>query len=175
MHVSGMVHVNVNCSDFDRFLAFSRRLGFELVAMVPETNTPEVAAAVGMPPYRVRGGILRLPGETTLIDLLEWQEPSRPASSSAKAAVEMWVRTVATEPADDLVRVAAVRPGVVATGMQAEIRSSDEADFPSVERFRALHASGALADPAEIGARIWGLAVDPDWANGAFLDVTQLG
>ena len=75
MHVSGMVHVNINCSDFDRSLAFYELLGYRLVAMVPETNTPEVAAAVGMPPYRVRGGILHLPGESTLIDLLEWQDP----------------------------------------------------------------------------------------------------
>ncbi len=76
MNVTGMVHVNVNCSDFDASLAFYRRLGFELLAMVPETNTAEVAAAVGMEPYRVRGGILRLPGESTLIDLLQWVNPS---------------------------------------------------------------------------------------------------
>lgn len=76
MHLTGMVHVNVNCSDFDRSLQFYRLLGFELVAMVPETNTAEVAAAVGMRPYRVKGGILRLPGESTLIDLLEWQDPN---------------------------------------------------------------------------------------------------
>ena len=76
MHLSGIVHANVNCSDFDRSLAFYEMLGFRLVAMVPETNTAEVAAAVGMPPYRVRGGILALPGESTLIDLLQWIEPS---------------------------------------------------------------------------------------------------
>lgn len=76
MHVTGMVHVNVNCSDFDRSLAFYERLGYRLVAMVPETNTPEVAAALAMPPYRVRGAILHLPGESTLLDLLEWQDPS---------------------------------------------------------------------------------------------------
>lgn len=79
MHISGMVHVNINCSDFDRSLAFYEALGFQLIAMVPETNTPEVAAAVGMPPYRVRGGILALPGESTLIDLLQWLDPSDPA------------------------------------------------------------------------------------------------
>lgn len=78
MHVTGFVHVNVNCSDFDASLAFYRLLGFELVAMVPETNTDEVAAAVGMEPYRVRGGILHLPGESTLIDLLQWLEPFDP-------------------------------------------------------------------------------------------------
>ena len=78
MHLTSIVHANVNCTDFDRSLAFYERLGFELVAMVPETNTPEVAAAVGMPPYRVKGGILSLPGESTLIDLLQWLEPTDP-------------------------------------------------------------------------------------------------
>lgn len=76
MHLRSIVHANINCRDFDRSLEFYRMLGFELVAMVPETNTAEVAAAVGMPPYRVRGGILALPGETTLIDLLQWIEPT---------------------------------------------------------------------------------------------------
>ncbi len=79
MHLTAMVHVNVNCRDFDRSLAFYQLLGFRLVAMVPETNTSEVAAAVGMAPYRVRGGILRLPGESTLLDLLQWQEPNDPS------------------------------------------------------------------------------------------------
>lgn len=96
---------------------------------------------------------------------------------SAKAAVEMWVKTVATEIAegDDLVRVAAVRPGIVATEMQAEIRSSTSAAFPNVERFRDLYAGGHLADPGQVGAHIWSLATADDWANGAVLDVRQLG
>lgn len=80
MHVSAMVHVNINCSDFDRSREFYEWLGFRLIAMVPETNTPEVAAAVGMPSYRVRGGIMHLRGENTLIDLLEWREPSDPGA-----------------------------------------------------------------------------------------------
>ncbi len=79
MNVTAMVHVNINCSDFDQSLAFYSMLGFQLVAMVPPTNTAAVAGAVGMPPYRVRGGILALPGESTLIDLLQWIEPNDPA------------------------------------------------------------------------------------------------
>lgn len=79
MNLTGMVHVNINCSDFDASLTFYEMLGFELLAMVPPTNTAEVAAAVGMDrPYQVRGGLLRLPGESTLIDLLEWQDPTDP-------------------------------------------------------------------------------------------------
>ena len=85
MNISGLTHVNVNCSDFDRSLAFYERLGFEVLVNVPPTNTPEVAAAVGMPPYRVKGALLILSGAATpfVIDLLEWQEPNDPAAPYA--------------------------------------------------------------------------------------------
>lgn len=77
MSITGFVHVNVNCSDFDASLAFYERLGFVKVVDVPPRNTAEVAAAVGMPPYTVRGALLALRnGNPPLtIDLLEWQEP----------------------------------------------------------------------------------------------------
>ena len=77
MAITGLVHVNVNCSDYDRSLAFYERLGFREIWRVPETNTPEVAAAVGMPPYRVKGALIALQGASPplVIDLLEWKEP----------------------------------------------------------------------------------------------------
>lgn len=77
MHISGMVHVNINCRDYERSLAFYQMLGFTEVWTVPETNTAEVAAAVGMPPYQVRGAILAIPGANPamVIDLLEWVSP----------------------------------------------------------------------------------------------------
>jgi len=83
MAITGLVHVNVNCSDYERSRAFYERLGFREIWRVPETNTPEVAAAVGMPPYRVKGALLALEGARPplVIDLLEWKEPrdeSRP-------------------------------------------------------------------------------------------------
>lgn len=77
MAITGMVHFNINCSDYDRSLRFYNALGFKEVWRVPERNTPEVAAAVGMPPYRVKGALLALEGVTppVVIDLLEWLEP----------------------------------------------------------------------------------------------------
>jgi catechol 2,3-dioxygenase-like lactoylglutathione lyase family enzyme len=77
MAITGLVHVNVNCSDYERSLAFYEQLGFRELWRVPETNTPEVAAAVGMPPYRVKGALLALEGANPplVIDLLEWREP----------------------------------------------------------------------------------------------------
>ncbi|NJN50770.1 MAG: hypothetical protein HC809_02290 [Gammaproteobacteria bacterium] len=77
MHVSGMIHVNINCSNFERSRAFYETLGFRVVWQVPETNTKEVAAAVGMPPYKVNGALMALEGSEhpVVIDLLEWQSP----------------------------------------------------------------------------------------------------
>jgi catechol 2,3-dioxygenase-like lactoylglutathione lyase family enzyme len=45
--------------------------------MVPPTNSPEVAAAVGMPPYRVKGGLMQLESaqHPVVIDLLQWEHP----------------------------------------------------------------------------------------------------
>ena len=77
MSILGLVHVNVNCSDFDRSLEFYELLGFQKYLDVPSTNTKEVAAAVGMPPYRVKGALLALKNAKNpfVIDLLEWQDP----------------------------------------------------------------------------------------------------
>ena len=78
MNINGLVHVNINCSDFDRSLRFYELLGFQKVVDVPPKNTPEVAAAVGMPPNTVKGALLILQNSKTpqKIDLLEWLEPT---------------------------------------------------------------------------------------------------
>ncbi|MBM4245187.1 MAG: VOC family protein [Deltaproteobacteria bacterium] len=81
MAITGLVHVNINCSDYDRSRAFYELLGFQELWRVPETNTAEVAAAVGMPPYRVKGALMLLQNATAplVIDLLQWLEPHDPA------------------------------------------------------------------------------------------------
>jgi catechol 2,3-dioxygenase-like lactoylglutathione lyase family enzyme len=78
MNIVGMIHVNINCSDYRVSKEFYEMLGFEEIWKVPATNTTEVAAAVGMPPYRVKGALLGLKGANppVVIDLLEWQEPN---------------------------------------------------------------------------------------------------
>lgn len=52
MTITGLVHVNINCSDFERSEAFYRLLGFERLMDVAPTTSPEVAAAVGCLPTR---------------------------------------------------------------------------------------------------------------------------
>ena len=50
MNVKGLIHVNINCSDFDRSVKFYELIGFQKVFEVPAQNTKEVAAALCMPP-----------------------------------------------------------------------------------------------------------------------------
>jgi benzil reductase ((S)-benzoin forming) len=94
---------------------------------------------------------------------------------AGKAAVDMWVRAVGLEQArrDPGCRVVAVAPGVVATAMQEQIRSMDEAGFPAVGKFRDLHETGALKDPEEAARGIWSL-LDRDLDHGAVVDLRTL-
>lgn len=82
--------------------------------------------------------------------------PGWSAYGAAKAGVDHWVRTVSAEQADrGGVRVTAIAPGVVATGMQAAIRATDATDFPNVARFHDLHDTGQLTDPDDAARALW--------------------
>ena len=91
---------------------------------------------------------------------------------AGKAAIDQWVRTVGLEQQDrGGVKVLAVAPGVLATRLQTMIRASDARDFPRVERFRDLHASGRLVDPADAAERLWQLLDDDTVLTGSVVDL----
>lgn len=82
--------------------------------------------------------------------------PGWSSYGAAKAALDQWVRTVATEQAErGGTEVFAIAPGVVDTDMQDLIRATPERDFPRVDRFRRLHADGALREVGQVAAEIW--------------------
>ena len=74
MNITGLLHININCSDFDRSQAFSEMLGFEVLMPVLPDGSGDVAAAVGMASFPLRGALMKHPSGA-VIDLLEWQEP----------------------------------------------------------------------------------------------------
>lgn len=91
---------------------------------------------------------------------------------AAKAAGDQWVKTVGAEQQHrGGARVVSVAPGVVATGMQAAIRDSTEHDFPQVAKFRELHESGVLVDPADAARRFWDLLDDDEIPTGSVVDL----
>jgi len=69
-----------------------------------------------------------------------------PVYCATKAALDHYTQVLALE--NPQVRVAALAPGVIDTGMQAHIRSSDPQQFPDLERFVQMHEGGHLADAA---------------------------
>lgn len=65
----------------------------------------------------------------------------------SKAGLHMAYQILSQELRARDIAVGSLRPGVVDTPMQALIRAQTEADFPAVERFRALKAMGELTSP----------------------------
>jgi benzil reductase ((S)-benzoin forming) len=94
---------------------------------------------------------------------------------AGKAAADQWVRVVGAEQrARGGVRVLSVAPGVVATGMQAAIRETDERDFPNVSRFHELHAEDQLEAADDVARRLWALLDDQTTPSGSVVDLRQL-
>jgi benzil reductase ((S)-benzoin forming) len=96
------------------------------------------------------------------------------AYCAGKAAVDHWVRTVGAEQTrrGGRVRVLSVAPGIVESAMQEEIRATSARDFPEVERFRALHAEGALRRAEDVARDLWTLLTGA-FENGAVLDLRR--
>lgn len=92
---------------------------------------------------------------------------------AAKAAVDMWVKTVGAEQSlvNNGARVLSIGPGVVATGMQEQIRSSTKEQFPQVEDFQKLSDDGILASPQVVGSKLWEIANSLTWDSGAVMDI----
>lgn len=98
--------------------------------------------------------------------------PGWSAYSAGKAALDHWVRAVGEEQRTrgSRVTVLSVAPGVVATDMQAAIRSTDAAHFPAVARFHELHDRGQLREPADAAADVWSV-INRDLPSGTVTDV----
>ncbi len=75
---------------------------------------------------------------------------------ATKAALDQFSRCVALEQAElaNGARIAALAPGMIDTGMQAEIRAVAAEDFKEQSRFLALQQAGALATPEAAGRRL---------------------
>jgi benzil reductase ((S)-benzoin forming) len=79
---------------------------------------------------------------------------------ATKAALDHHARAVALD-GDERVRVCSLAPGVIDTGMQAQIRATPEQDFPMRERFVQLKAEGALRSPEDCARAVVGYLLAP--------------
>ncbi|QYG93916.1 SDR family NAD(P)-dependent oxidoreductase [Iamia sp. SCSIO 61187] len=82
--------------------------------------------------------------------------------AASKAAVDALCRALAEEEADAPLRVLAVAPGVVDTGMQEAIRSSRPEAFPRHDAFVQMKADGAFNTAGFVADHLLRLAFGPD-------------
>ncbi|MDO5639923.1 MAG: SDR family NAD(P)-dependent oxidoreductase [Neisseria sp.] len=89
---------------------------------------------------------------------------------ATKAALDHHALCMAAE-AHQGVSIISVAPGVVDTGMQAEIRAATEETFPLRQRFVDLKQQGGLSVPADTAARIAAMIADASFGETVVRDV----
>ncbi len=72
---------------------------------------------------------------------------------ATKAALDQHARAVVLDH-NRALRICSLAPGVIDTGMQAEIRATSLEQFPMRQRFDELKRAGELADPADCARRL---------------------
>jgi NAD(P)-dependent dehydrogenase (short-subunit alcohol dehydrogenase family) len=96
------------------------------------------------------------------------------AYSASKAGLETLTKVLAREVGEQGVRANAVRPGIVDTEMQDEIRSTSEHLFgrENLERYRSYKERGVLRQPEDPAKLIlWVLSPEADDLNGEVLAI----
>ncbi|HEY84093.1 MAG TPA: SDR family oxidoreductase [Chloroflexi bacterium] len=99
------------------------------------------------------GRIINISSGAANSDTVGWS-----AYNASKAALNRFTTTLAAEVAHTDIVVSAIGPGVVETSMQAQLRQSNNAVYPWVERFRQYHQKGQLFLPDEPAQLILWLA-----------------
>jgi len=85
--------------------------------------------------------------------------PSWSAYCVAKAGQDMWARCLAEEGRDRGISAISVAPGIVDTGMQADIRATTVDDFPLRDTFVHYHASGQLSRAEDVAVQLLDLVL----------------
>lgn len=92
---------------------------------------------------------------------------------ATKAALDRHAEAVLQD-GDATVRCCSLAPGVIDTGMQAEIRATPEADFPMKERFVQMKEERALAAPEECARKLVTLLLSEDFGREAVADLRDV-
>jgi NAD(P)-dependent dehydrogenase (short-subunit alcohol dehydrogenase family) len=92
---------------------------------------------------------------------------------ATKAALDQHARAVALDTNVNL-RIGSVAPGVIDTGMQAEIRATPLELFPLRQRFDELKRAGELADPAQCARQLVDYLLDQHFGKAPVEDLRTI-
>ena len=96
---------------------------------------------------------------------------------TTKAGLDHFSRVVELEQrsSEDPVQIASIAPGIIDTGMQETIRSSEAADFPLLDRFINYKEEGKLSSAKETAQKLIAfMETDFKEAGGPILDLRQI-
>ncbi len=94
---------------------------------------------------------------------------------ASKAGVANFMQALAAEQniqANPFVAIN-INPGVMDTGMQANIRTATEGDFPDVGRFIRRQTQGELAPPTEVAGAVGRILDLPSFEQGGWYEVSD--
>lgn len=98
------------------------------------------------------------------------------AYNTSKAALERFSGTLAAEVEDSGLVVTVLRPGVVDTSMQTDLRQTPSRRFPPVAKWQNYHERGQLRPPEEPAqAVVWLSSHFADSSNGQLFDLDETG
>ena len=89
---------------------------------------------------------------------------------ATKAALDHHVRAV-NEDGIPKLRISSLAPGIVDTGMQADIRSRNVDEFPQVAAFQSFKTEGILATPEDTAAKITQMLLSSAFGEDLITDV----
>src|SRR5690349_7318218 len=94
---------------------------------------------------------------------------------AAKAGMDHYTRAVALDEAHrgDAVRIVSLAPGVIDTGMQAQLRGAEPRGFPEQAMFRDLHANRQLTSAHDAAARVLAFLGRDDFGAKPVADVRE--
>lgn len=92
---------------------------------------------------------------------------------ATKAALDRHAEAVLQD-GDPAVRCCSLAPGVIDTGMQAEIRATPASNFPMKERFVQLKDEGGLAAPEDCARKLVTFLLTEDFGSVAVADLREV-
>ena len=92
---------------------------------------------------------------------------------ATKAALDRHAEAVLQD-GDETVRCCSLAPGVIDTGMQAEIRATGEDRFPLRERFVQLKEQGGLSSPEDCARKLVAYLLADDFGSQPVADLREV-
>jgi len=95
---------------------------------------------------------------------------------SSKAGLDMFTQVAGLEQNAEIqpTKVFALAPGIIETGMQELIRTTDESLFPERDKFIRLYEEGKLSNPDDIAYIILNTIFNYDIVTGSVVTIDQL-